>query len=134
MPVLLHIREAFDDAYEIVKKAGNTKGILHCFTGTREEAQGVIDRGWYLSISGIATFKKSEELRRIIKYVPLDHLLIETDTPYLAPQSKRGQINEPSFLLETAEMIASLKGIKVEAVGEITSQNAEQFFSFSKVF
>ncbi len=77
-------------------------GVLHCFTGTLSEAEEVLKRGWYLSLSGIITFKKSEELREVAKLVPLDRLLIETDAPYLAPQSKRGKPNEPAFLPETA--------------------------------
>jgi TatD DNase family protein len=134
LPLIFHCRDAFSDLFDLADRHySQGRAILHCFTGTLDDAKGVMERGWYLSISGIATYKKSEELRHVIKYVPLDRLVIETDTPYLAPQGKRGQINEPSFLLETADMIASLKGIKVEAVGESTSHNAEQFFSFSKV-
>lgn len=134
LPLIFHCRDAFADLFAMADLYYADKpAVLHCFTGTLEEAKEVIDRGWYLSISGIATFKKSEDLRKVIQYAPIDRLFIETDTPYLAPQSKRGQINEPSFLIETAELIASLKGIKLESVGEITSRNAEQFFSFSKV-
>jgi TatD DNase family protein len=134
LPVIFHCRDAFEDLFALADAHYAQKpAVLHCFTGTLEEARGVLDRGWYLSISGIATYKKSEELRQVVKYVPLDRLFIETDTPYLAPQGRRGQMNEPSFLIETAELIASLKGIKLEALGEVTSQNAEQFFSFSKV-
>ncbi|HEY2810210.1 MAG TPA: TatD family hydrolase [Rhabdochlamydiaceae bacterium] len=134
LPVIFHCRDAFADLFAL--SDSHYKGrpaVLHCFTGTLEEAKGVLERGWYLSISGIATYKKSDALREVVQYVPLDRLFIETDTPYLAPQSRRGKVNEPSFMIETAEMIASLKGIKLEALGEITSQNAERFFSFSKV-
>ncbi len=134
LPLIFHCRDAFSDLFDLADRHyAERRALLHCFTGTLDEAKGVMERGWYLSISGIATYKKSEELRHVIKYIPVDRMVIETDTPYLAPQSKRGQVNEPSFLIETAEMIASLKGIKVEAVGEMTSYNAEQFFSFSKV-
>ena len=134
LPLIFHCRDAFSDLFALADEHYPQRpAVLHCFTGTMDEAKDVIDRGWYLSISGIATYKKSEELRHVIKYVPLDRLFLETDTPYLAPQGRRGQVNEPSFLLETAELVASLKGIKLELLGEMTSNNAEQFFSFSKV-
>jgi TatD DNase family protein len=134
LPLIFHCRDAFDDLFTLADAHYvNQPAVLHCFTGTLDEAKEVLERGWYLSISGIATYKKSETLRQVVKYVPLDRLFIETDTPYLAPQGKRGQINEPSFVIETAELIASLKGIKLEALGEIVSRNAEEFFSFSKV-
>jgi TatD DNase family protein len=134
LPLIFHCREAFADLFALSDAHYSERpAVLHCFTGTLDEAKGVLDRGWYLSISGIATYKKSEELRQVVRYTPLDRLFVETDTPYLAPQSKRGQVNEPSFILETAELIASLKGIKLEALGAALCRNAEQFFSFSKV-
>lgn len=133
LPLIFHCRAAFSDLFSLSDAHyANRPALLHCFTGTLEEAKGVLDRGWLLSISGIVTYKKSEELRAVVKYVPLDRLVLETDTPYLAPQSHRGKINEPSFLIQTAEVVASLKGIKLEALGMATSHNAEQFFSFSK--
>jgi TatD DNase family protein len=107
--------------------------VLHCFTGNLQEAKGVLDRGWYLSLSGIVTFKKSESLREVAKYIPFDRLLIETDSPYLAPQSHRGKLNEPSYLPETAQVLAETRGITIEKLASITEENAEQFFSFSKV-
>jgi TatD DNase family protein len=106
--------------------------VLHCFTGTLEEAKGVLDRGWYLSLSGIVTFKKSEGLREVARYVPLDRLFIETDSPYLAPQSRRGMQNEPAFLLETAEVLAREKGVALETLVQACEANALQFFSFFK--
>jgi len=133
LPLIFHCRDAFDDLFSLSDRHyAQQPALLHCFTGTLEEAKGVLDRGWLLSISGIVTYKKSENLRAVVKYVPLDRLVLETDTPYLAPQSHRGKVNEPSYLIETAEMVASLKGIKLEALGEATTHTAEQFFSFSK--
>lgn len=102
--------------------------ILHCFTGAIQEAEEVLKRGWYLSLSGIVTFKKSLALQEVAKQVPLSQLLIETDAPYLAPQSRRGKQNEPSFLPETAACIAHLKKISIEEVIEATSQNAKKLF------
>jgi TatD DNase family protein len=89
-----------------------------------------LDRGWFVSFSGIITFKKSELLREVVKYVPLDRLFVETDTPYLAPQSKRGMQNEPAFVVETAAKVAELKGVSLEVVEKRTTQNISHFFSF----
>jgi len=133
LPLVIHCRNAFEDLFEFADNEYKDKpAVLHCFTGSLDEAKHVIERGWYLSCSGIITFKKSDELREVVKVVPLDQLLIETDTPYLAPQSKRGQMNEPSFIIETAAMIAKIKGINIEQVAETTSANADKFFSLQK--
>lgn len=128
LPVVIHCREAFRDLFEILDAEYEKQGILHCFTGTMEEAKQVVKRNWFLSLSGIVTFKKSAELHEVAKWVPLTHLLIETDTPYLAPQSKRGKQNEPSYLPETAQFIAHVKGITVAEVAEATTENASKIF------
>lgn len=133
LPVIFHCREAFDDLFALADRHyPGGRAVLHCFTGTLDEARGCLERGWLISISGIVTFKKSTSLREIAAYIPLDRLLIETDTPYLAPQSKRGQQNEPSFIEETAQAVAHAKGISPEEVAKATTQNAIQFFSFPK--
>lgn len=129
LPVVIHCRDAFADFFKILDEEYQGPGVLHCFTGTLQEAEEVIKRGWYLSLSGIVTFKKSEQLKEVAKMVPLDQLLIETDTPYLAPQSKRGKPNEPAYLPEIAACIASLRGISLEEVAQATSQNARALFS-----
>jgi len=129
LPLIFHCRDAFADLFAFADNAyKDAPAVLHCFTGTQAEAKGVIDRGWYLSCSGIATFKKSEELRKAIAYAPLERLFIETDTPYLAPQSKRGKPNEPGFIPETAALIAEIKHVSLEVVAETTAQNARNFF------
>lgn len=129
LPVIFHCRDAFEDLFSIVDKEYSGKmAVLHCFTGTMKEAEEVLKRGWYLSLSGIVTFKKSDELREIAKIVPLNQLLIETDTPYLAPQSKRGKPNEPSYLVETASFIADQKKIDVIDLAKTTYQNAKRCF------
>lgn len=129
LPIVIHCREAFSDLFQILDRHYHqAPGILHCFTGTLKEAWGVVERGWYLSLSGIVTFKKSEELRQVAREIPLQHLLIETDTPYLAPQSKRGRQNEPSFLPETAACIATVRGVSVEEVARATFVNACSVF------
>lgn len=130
LPVIFHCRDAFNDLFSIVdyEYPKKSPAILHCFTGTLFEAEEVLKRGWYLSLSGIVTFKKSEELREIAKMVPLNQLLIETDSPYLAPQSQRGKTCEPAFLPETAFCIANAKGISAEEVAKRTFENAYQLF------
>lgn len=132
LPVVIHCREAFGDLFEILESDyQDAPGVLHCFTGILEEAKKVIDRGWYLSLSGIVTFKKSIELQEVAKIVPLPQLLIETDAPYLAPQSHRGKPNEPAYLPETAAFIAALRGIPIEELAEATSKNARHLFSIN---
>jgi TatD DNase family protein len=130
LPVIFHCREAFADLFAIADLEYPKKGpaVLHCFTGDCSEAEQVLERGWYLSLSGIVTFKKSTSLKEVAKMVPLSQLLIETDTPYLAPQSQRGKMNEPSFLPEIAQVIAELKGCSVKEVVQATSQNAKRLF------
>lgn len=128
LPLVFHCREAFADLFSIMKGC-QSKAVLHCFTGSKEEAATALDRGWLISMSGIVTFKKSKELQEVAQYVPLSSMLIETDTPYLAPQTKRGQPNEPSFIGETAQMIATLKGVSVEEVARATAENGRAFFS-----
>lgn len=132
LPVIFHCREAFADLFAMTD-ALYPKGapaILHCFTGTMEEAMGVWERGWYLSLSGIVTFKNSQALREVAREAPLSQLLIETDAPFLAPQSKRGKQNEPAFLPEVASCIAAVKGVRVEEVARATADNAKALFHF----
>lgn len=136
LPLIIHCREAFSDFFEIIdaeyiQDGKPAPGVLHCFTGTQQDADKLIERGWMISFSGIVTFKKSTELQAIAQRVPLKNLLIETDTPYLAPQSKRGKQNEPAFLAETARFIANLRGISFEELAAITYQNAMRFFGLS---
>jgi TatD DNase family protein len=133
LPVIIHCREAFADLFEILDAEYQidgrlAPGVLHCFTGTMQEAEEVLKRGWMLSLSGIVTFKKSLELQQVAREVPLDQLLIETDTPYLAPQKQRGKQNEPAFLAETARFIASIKNISFEELAQATSCNASFLF------
>lgn len=133
LPVIIHCREAFSDLFEICDKhypVGNL--ILHCFTGTKEEAEEVIKRGWFLSLSGIVTFKKSQWLQEIAKHLPIDQVLIETDAPYLAPGRKRGKRNEPSFILETYQFVAQLRGINPEDLGTQMEHNLEVFLANKK--
>lgn len=129
LPVVIHCRDAFEDLFAIADECYQSRPLLlHCFTGTVKEAQEALKRGWKISFSGIITFKKSQELRDVVKIVPLTEMLIETDTPYLAPQSKRGQLNEPAFLPETAACIAAVKQLDIEEVAMATKKTTLQFF------
>ena len=129
LPIVIHCREAFADLIAMIDQYYPQKpGVLHCFTGTLDEAKEIVDRGWLLSFSGIITFKKSEALRAVVGWAPLDRIVIETDTPYLAPQNHRGKVNEPSFILETAGEIARIKGLTLEKVSQITADNACKLF------
>ncbi len=130
LPVIFHCREAFADLFAIAdgEYPKGAPAILHCFTGTPKDAEHVFSRGWHLSLSGIVTFKKSDILREVAKMAPLKQLLIETDSPYLAPQSKRGKQNEPSFLPEMAHCIAAVKGISVDEIARATFENASRLF------
>ncbi len=135
LPVVIHCRDAFADFFEILDQeyvchGKHAPGVLHCFTGTCEEAEQVLKRGWYLSLSGIVTFKKSTALQAVAKMTPLNQLLIETDSPWLAPQSQRGRTNEPAFLPEIAQCIAHLKGLTLSEVAAATADNARRLFNF----
>jgi TatD DNase family protein len=131
LPLVFHCREAFQDLLKMTKGMG-IAAVLHCFTGTLQEAEACLERGWMVSLSGIVTFKNSVVLREVAKKIPLDRLLIETDTPYLAPLSRRGKMNEPGYIVETAEVIARERGLSTAEVGAATARNAAQFFSFPK--
>lgn len=128
LPIVFHCREAFEDLFALADEHYKGKAVLHCFTGTKEEAKKCLDRGWLISISGIVTFKKSNTLREVAGFVPIESLLIETDAPYLSPQTKRGKMNEPSFIEETASCLATVKGMTFEEVCERTTENAMNFF------
>ncbi|PSR05482.1 MAG: hydrolase TatD [Bacteroidetes bacterium SW_11_45_7] len=129
LPIVLHTRDSFDDVFTIVaeEKADHLTGIFHCFTGTKQEAENVINIGFYIGLGGILTFKKSS-LGDEIKDVKDDRILIETDAPYLAPPPNRGKRNESSFVRFVGEKLASVKGISVEEAAAMTTENASRLF------
>ncbi len=132
LPVVVHTRDAEDDTIAILEEEqakGAFSGVIHCFTGTARLAGAALDLGFHISVSGIATFKKSEPLRATLKEVPLNRLLVETDCPYLAPQPVRGKRNEPAFLVHTAAMLAELKGVTQDELARSTSDNFFRLFS-----
>lgn len=136
LPVVVHTRDAEDDTIAILAEEqakGAFSGVIHCFTGTARLAGAALEFGFYISVSGIATFKKSELLRATLKEVPLNRLLVETDCPYLAPQPVRGKRNEPAFLVHTAAMLAELKGVRPEELAGSTTDNFFRLFSRAAV-
>lgn len=132
LPLIFHCRDAFPDLLRLADEASITRACLHCFTGTLSEAQEVLERGWYISFSGIITFKKSDTLRATAATIPLNRLLIETDTPYLAPHTHRGHPNEPSYLPETLSTLASLHSLPPSTLATHTATNAQTLFNLPK--
>jgi TatD DNase family protein len=130
-PLVIHTRSAAEDTLRVMReeRAGDAMGVMHCFTESWEVASAAIDLGFYISLSGIVTFKNAKVLQDVAKRVPLDRLLIETDSPYLAPVPFRGKTNEPSFVAHVAARIAELRGITVEEVGRATTDNFFTLFS-----
>ncbi len=131
LPVIIHIREAFDDVLKILAdpQFSDARGVIHCFTGDYGAARGFIDLGFYISFSGIVTFKNAEDVRDAARKIPLERMLIETDSPYLAPVPLRGKRNEPSYVMHVAEKIAELRGISFESLASVTTANAKELFS-----
>ncbi|RYZ12520.1 MAG: TatD family deoxyribonuclease [Comamonadaceae bacterium] len=133
-PLVIHTRAASADTLAILVEEGETGGpgsaggVFHCFTETAEVARAALDLGFYISFSGIITFKKAQDLRDVAAFVPLDRMLIETDSPYLAPVPFRGKTNNPSYVPHVAAQIAQLRGVAIEAVAEATSRNFETLF------
>jgi TatD DNase family protein len=128
LPVVIHARDADQDAEQILRAAGNTRGVLHCFTSSRRLAEFALDIGFMISFSGIVTFPKSVELAKIATQMPADRILIETDCPYLAPVPHRGRRNEPAFAADTAAFVASLRDVSLEDFALQTSSNFERLF------
>ncbi len=127
-PLIVHTRAAREDTLRILREEGAEQGVLHCFTETWEMARQGLDLGFYLSFSGILSFRNAAELREVAKRVPLDRLLIETDSPYLAPVPYRGKPNEPKYVRQVAECLAALRGLSLEALAEITRENFFRLF------
>lgn len=133
-PLVIHTRDAREDTINLLKqhRGDQCGGVLHCFTENWEMAKAAMDMGYYISISGIVTFKSASELREVVKKVPLERLLVETDSPWLAPVPHRGKQNEPAFVKDVAQFIADLKEIPMQQLAEQTTQNFFDLFSAAK--
>lgn len=137
-PLVVHTRSAADDTLAILREEGEGNpsqstgpgagGVFHCFTESLQVARAVLDLGYYLSFSGIVTFKNAQDLRDVVAYVPLERMLIETDSPYLAPAPHRGKTNTPAYVPLVAQQIAQVKGLAIEAVAAATSRNFDTLF------
>lgn len=132
-PIIVHTRDAREDTIQILRDhhAEKCGGVLHCFTENLETAKQGLDLGFYISFSGIVTFKNAEDIRDVARQIPLDRLLVETDAPYLAPVPYRGKQNQPAYVREVCEYMAALKGVSTEEFARITSQNFERLFKIS---
>ncbi len=140
LPLVIHTRSASDDTLAILREAGglgsganaglpSSRGVFHCFTETEAVARAALDLGFYISFSGILTFRNAADLRDVARFVPLDRTLIETDSPYLAPVPYRGKTNNPSYVPHVAQQIAEIKGVPVETVAQATSANVDRLFT-----
>ncbi len=131
LPLIVHTREAEQDTAEILGRAvreGGVAGVLHCFTGSAELATKALDLGFFVSLSGIVTFKNAANLQQTARRLPLDSLLVETDAPFLAPVPNRGKVCEPAFVADTASFVAELRGETAEELGEATTANFFRLF------
>ena len=132
IPIIIHMRDAENETLEAIRRKSKEKnftGVIHCFTGSKKFADEIIELGFYISASGIITFKKSEELRNIFSNVPDDNLLVETDSPYLSPEPKRGKINQPSNIIHTVSKLAEIRNSSIKHIANITNNNFRKLFN-----
>ena len=130
LPIVFHMRDAWEDSLSMLKEFRSEikRGVVHCFDGDRAVAEKILELGYYISFTGLITYRGRDELREVVKIMPKDKLMVETDAPYLAPQAFRGKVNRPEYVSEVADMVAALWGISSETVDEITTKNAFSFF------
>jgi len=130
LPIVVHERDAAQDVADLLRTegAGELRGVIHCFTGDYEAACAYLDLGFYISFTGIITFKNANLLREVVRRVPLDRMLVETDSPYLTPVPHRGKRNEPAYVQYVAETIAKIKCVSLEEVARVTTQNVRELF------
>jgi TatD DNase family protein len=135
LPLIIHTRSASEDTLAILREEGAEEcgGVFHCFTETEAVARAALDLGFFISFSGILTFKTAHELREVARFVPLDRCLIETDSPYLAPVPYRGKTNSPAYVPYVARQIAELKSLSVETIADATSRNFERLFKLPRL-
>jgi TatD DNase family protein len=131
LPMVIHTRSSSEDTLSVLREEGQGQvgGVFHCFTETEAVARAALDLGFYISFSGILTFKNAGDLREVARFVPLDRCLIETDSPYLAPSPHRGKTNTPAYVPFVARQLAEIKGLSIEDIGQATSRNFETLFS-----
>ncbi|MER2565854.1 MAG: TatD family hydrolase [Myxococcaceae bacterium] len=130
-PVIIHVRDAHDDCVEVLRSEGMREGMIHCFTGDTDAARKYLDLGFFISISGVVTYKKSEALQAAVAFTPLERLMIETDSPFLAPIPFRGKKNEPGYVAETAKKVGELKGVDAETAALTCARNTKQLLKLA---
>jgi TatD DNase family protein len=129
--VVIHSREAIDDTLEIMRRFPGVRAVFHCFTGTADEAERILADGYWISFTGPVTYKKNDALRDVVRRVPMDRLMVETDAPYLSPEPMRGQkTNEPALVMYTAAKVAEVKGMGLDELDRVTTENAGRFFGW----
>ena len=134
LPLVIHTRAASEDTLNILREegedgsSGSVGGVFHCFTETSEVAKAALELGFYISFSGIVTFKNAQDLRDVARWVPLNRILIETDSPYLAPAPHRGKTNDPSLVPWVAQQLAQIRGLEPEEMGQIAFENTQRLF------
>lgn len=128
MPIVIHSREAIPETLKILDELGAKEAVFHCFTGNQKEAEMVLERGYYISFSGVITFGKDTELQRVVKNTPADRFFVETDAPFLTPVPFRGKRNEPAYVKYVGEAAAKLKGMSAKELATQTSENVKKFF------
>ena len=134
LPLVIHTRAASEDTLKILREegedgsSGSVGGVFHCFTETSEVAKAALELGFYISFSGIVTFKNAQDLRDVANFVPMDRILIETDSPYLAPAPHRGKTNDPSLVPWVAKQLAEIKGVSQQEMGQRAFENTQQLF------
>ena len=128
MPVIVHEREAHEDGMAVVKEFPTVKGVFHCYSGSGEMARQLVDMGWYIGFTGVLTFKNARKAVETAMAIPLDRIVLETDCPYMAPEPFRGRRNDPGYLYRMAEKLAELRGVSVEEVCRITTENGKRLY------
>ena len=134
-PVIVHSRQAFDETIDILDRFGKgiEKVVFHCFSGTADQARIILDRGYFISFTGVVTFKNADSIREVVKMVPTQRMMVETDCPYMSPVPMRNQkINEPALMIHTARLLAEIKGLSLEEFGTLVTAVSENFFSLAQ--
>ena len=131
MPAIVHDREAHRDTLDIVKAHHGARGVFHCYSGGVEDARTLVILGWMLSFTGVITFKNARRALEVLKWLPLDRVMIETDAPYMAPEPYRGKRNDSRYVFRMADAIAQVKGLSTDEVARITTENGKRFFGIT---
>ncbi len=132
LPVVVHMRDATEDALAVVARHPNVKGVFHCFSGSVQTAQWLVERGWYVGFTGVVTFKNAKKAVEVVKAIPIERILTETDCPYMSPEPHRGKRNDSRNIPLIATKIAEIKGMSAEEVGRITTDNAKRLFGIAR--